>query len=134
MQFMVCLSPSNITFSSRPMKLPKKRDTVNILVGLSMLMESFPSTRTKKMLMRLLLRSLHMIGNLLEWLSPPMDYGTQHCLLRCHRRAVPLCQTQQMELNHLETICPLRKARRAPLNRLSRLIKRLKIIILSSGR
>ena len=28
-------------------------------------------------------------------------YDTQHCLLRCHQRAVPLCQTQQMESNHL---------------------------------
>ena len=59
-----------------------------------------------------------MIGNLLEHLSPPTDYDTQHCLPRCHRRAVPLCQTQQMELNHLETICPLRRARRGPLKQI----------------
>ena len=51
-------------------------------------------------------------------LSPPTVYGTQHCLLRCHQRAVPLCQTQQMESNHLETICPLRRARKDLLNRL----------------
>ena len=32
------------------------------------------------------------------------EHGLRHSTLslRCHRRAVPLCQTQQMELNHLE--------------------------------
>ena len=39
--------------------------------------------------------------------------GTQHCPHRCHRRAVPLCQTQQMESNLLETTCPLKNQRKA---------------------
>ena len=79
-------------------------------------------------------QELNMIGKVLEHLSTPMVLGTQHCLLRCHQRAVPLCQTQQMELNHLETICPLRRVRKDPLSRLSRLIKRLKTITHYSGK
>ena len=59
-----------------------------------------------------------MIGRVLDFGSKSTEYGTQHCLLKCHRRAVPLCQTQQMELNHLEDICPLRRAKRDHSNRL----------------
>ena len=43
--------------------------------------------------------------------------GTQHCPHRCHRRAVPLCQTQQMESNLLETTCPLKNQRKGLLSR-----------------
>ena len=42
----------------------------------------------------------------------------QHCPHRCLQRAVPLCQTQLMELNHLETTCPLRSPRKGLLSRL----------------
>ena len=59
-----------------------------------------------------------MIGKVLEHLSPNTVLGTQHCLHKCHQRAVPLCQTQQMESNHLETICPLKRARRFPLKQI----------------
>ena len=61
---------------------------------------------------------LTMIGRVLDFGSKNTEYGTQHCLLRCHRRAVPLCQTQQMELNHLEGICPLRRAKKGPLKQI----------------
>ena len=36
----------------------------------------------------------------LDFGSKNTELGTQHCLLRCHRKAVPLCQTQQMESKH----------------------------------
>ena len=59
-----------------------------------------------------------MIGKVLEYLSPSLDCDTQHCLLRCHQRAVPLCQTQQMESSHLETICPVKKSKNGPLKQI----------------
>ncbi len=45
-----------------------------------------------------------------------LEYGlsTARCPHRCLRRAVPLCQTQQMELNLLETTCPLKIQERTP--------------------
>ena len=43
---------------------------------------------------------------------------TQHCPHKCLRRAVPLCQTQQMESNHLEITCPLKNQRKGLLNKL----------------
>ena len=48
--------------------------------------------------------------------------STAHCPHRCLRRAVPLCQMQPMESNHLETTCPLRNQRKDHLRRLFRLI------------
>ena len=59
-----------------------------------------------------------MIGNLLGHLSMEYGLGTQHCPHKCHRRAVPLCQTQQMESNLLEDTCPLRKAKKGPLKQI----------------
>ena len=73
--------------------------------------------------------TFHLIGELYGKRSDSMDYDIQHCLLKCHRRAVPLCQTQQMESNHLEGICPLRKARRDRLNRSYRNTRLLRTII-----
>ena len=61
-----------------------------------------------------------MIGNLLEHLSWNTELGTQHCPHRCHRRAVPLCQTQQTESNLLEDTCPLKNQRKDLLSRLFR--------------
>ena len=58
-----------------------------------------------------------MIGHLLGILSPPMDCDTQHCLLRCHRRAVPLCQTQQMELS-TEDFLSTKKSKKGPLKQI----------------
>ena len=74
-----------------------------------------------------------MIGRILDFGSKNTEYGTQHCLLRCHRRAVPLCQTQQMELNHLEGICPLRRAKKDRSNRLFLSMQLLRTITRSSG-
>ena len=91
------------------------------------------STPTRRMLMRSVHSLSNTIGNRLEsrfWLT---DYGTQHCLLRCHLKARPLCQTQQMESSHLETICPLRRVRKDPLSRLYRLTQVLKTITHFSG-
>ena len=76
---------------------------------------------------------LTMIGRILDFGSKSTEYGTQHCLLRCHQRAVPLCQTQQMESNHLEDICPLRKAKRDHSNRLFHNMHLLRTIIRFSG-
>ena len=59
-----------------------------------------------------------MIGRVLEHLSWSSDSGTARCPHRCLRRAVPLCQTQQMESNHLETTCPLRRAKKGPLKQI----------------
>ena len=76
---------------------------------------------------------LTMIGRILDFGSKNTEYGTQHCLLRCHRKAVPLCQTQQMESNHLEGICPLRRAKKDHSNRLFLSTQLLKTITRSSG-
>ena len=76
---------------------------------------------------------LTMIGRVFDFHLKSTEYGTQHCLLRCHQKAVPLCQTQQMELNHLEDICPLRRAKKDHSNRLFHSMQLLKTIILSSG-
>ena len=55
----------------------------------------------------------------LECLSPPTDYVALNTVpAQMSSELCPLCQTQQMELNHLETICPLRKARRLPLKQI----------------
>ena len=59
-----------------------------------------------------------MIGKVLGHLSMSSVYGTQHCPHRCLQRAVPLCQTQQMELNHLEDTCPLRSPKKGPLKQI----------------
>jgi hypothetical protein len=134
MLFMVCQSHSSITYSSLQMKLLKRRDTVNTLAVPNILRVFFPSTPIRRMLMKLLHIFFNMIGRVLEsrfWLT---DYDTQHCPHRCLRRAVPLCQTQQMESSHLETICPLRRVRKDPLSRLYRLIKHLKTITHYSGK
>jgi hypothetical protein len=66
------------------------------------------------------LQPLHtsMIGNHLENQSWNMVLGTQHCPHRCHRRAVPLCQMQPMESNHLVDTCPLRKSKKGPLKQI----------------
>ena len=53
-----------------------------------------------------------MIGRVLGHLSMNMDYGTARCPHKCLQRAVPLCQTQPMESNHLVTSCPLRNPRK----------------------
>jgi len=55
---------------------------------------------------------------LLENLSWNTVSGTQHCPHKCLRRAVPLCQTQQMESNLLEDTCPLKNQRKDLLSRL----------------
>ncbi|BCU93885.1 MAG: hypothetical protein CM15mV3_1710 [Caudoviricetes sp.] len=44
--------------------------------------------------------------------SSSSDSGTARCPHKCLQRAVPLCQTQPMELNHLEHTCPLRSQRK----------------------
>ncbi len=48
--------------------------------------------------------------------------GTQHCPHRCLQRAVPLCQMQQTESNHLEDSCPLKNQNKDLLSRLFRSI------------
>ena len=45
---------------------------------------------------------------------------TALCPHRCHRRVVPLCQTQPMESSHLEHTCPLRNQRKDLLSKLFR--------------
>ena len=45
-------------------------------------------------------------------------YGTQHCPHKCLRRAVPLCQTQQMELNHLERYLSVKKVKKGTLKQI----------------
>ena len=77
--------------------------------------------------------SFSMIGRILDFGSKSTELGTQHCLLKCHRRAVPLCQTQQMESNHLEDICPLRRAKKDHSNRLFPSTQLLRTITRSSG-
>ena len=59
--------------------------------------------------------------------------GTQHCPHRCLQRAVPLCQMPLMESAHLEHTCPLKRVRKDPLSRLSRLTQRLRMRIPFSG-
>jgi len=93
----------------------------------------FLLTHIKKMWMKFHRRSYNMIGRVYDRLYPPTDLDTQHCLLRCHQKAVPLCQTQQMELSHLETICPLRRAKRVRSSRLSHSMVLLKTTILFFG-
>ena len=63
------------------------------------ILASYPSIHIK-MLMKLRVLSMSMIGRILESLSWNMNQ-TLHCPHKCHRRAVPLCQTQQTELSHL---------------------------------
>ena len=60
---------------------------------------------------------------LLGHLSPPTVSGTQHCPHKCLQRAVPLCQMQPMESNHLETTCPLRSQKKDLLSRLFQAIR-----------
>ena len=62
--------------------------------------------------------SFTMIGRVLGHKLINTELGTQHCPHRCLQRAVPLCQTQQMELNHLEDTCPLRSPKKGLLSRL----------------
>ena len=59
-------------------------------------------------------------GSLLGHLSMSQGSDTALCPHKCLRRAVPLCQMQQMESNLLETTCPLRRARRDLSSRLFR--------------
>ena len=68
-------------------------------------------------------QELRMIGRVLGHLSMNMDYGTARCPHKCLQRAVPLCQTQPMESNHLVTSCPLRNPRKVHLSRLFPRIK-----------
>ena len=112
-------------------QIAKEKDPGVLILGVqSMLMVSFPLIHTRRMLMRSLVLNTNMIGKVLEHLSPSTAiYGTQHCLLRCHQRAVPLCQTQQMESSYLETICPLKRAKKDRSNRLFLNMELLKTII-----
>ena len=59
-----------------------------------------------------------MIGSLLEHLSMNSVSDTALCPHKCLQRAVPLCQMQQMESNHLEITCPLKNQRKGLLSRL----------------
>ena len=70
-----------------------------------------------------------MIGRIFETTLFYTEYGTQHCPHRCLQRAVPLCQMPQMESNHLERTCPLKRARREPSSRLFHNTQLLKTII-----
>ena len=89
-------------------QLAKEKVGVLTLAEQSTLMEFFPLIHTRRMLMKLPLMSWFMIGSLLEHLSWNTDCDTARCPHKCLRRAVPLCQMPQMELNHLEDTCPLR--------------------------
>ena len=73
---------------------------------------------TYKKSMKLLYQNISVIGKVLENLSWSSDYGTARCPHRCLRRAVPLCQTQQTESNHLATTCPLKNQRKDLLSKL----------------
>ena len=59
-----------------------------------------------------------MIGKVLEYLSPNTDLALNIVCSDAIRATVPLCQTQQMESNHLEGICPLKRARSVPLKQI----------------
>ena len=59
-----------------------------------------------------------MIGRVLGPTFLNMEYGTQHCPHKCLQRAVPLCQMQPTESNHLEDTCPLRRAKKGPLKQI----------------
>ena len=58
---------------------------------------------------------------------------TALCPHKCLRRAVPLCQMLPMESNLLVHTCPLRRVRKDPLSRLSRLIQHSRGRTPSSG-
>ena len=79
--------------------------------------------------MKLFRMTFHVIGSFLENELNNTDCDTARCPHKCLRRAVPLCQMPQMELNHLEHTCPLRSPRKDLLNRLFRRIQRLRIIM-----
>ena len=64
--------------------------------------------------------TFHVIGSISGDALWNTGCDTALCPHRCLRRAVPLCQMQQMESNLLETTCPLRNRRRGLLSRLCR--------------
>src|SRR5210317_898635 len=74
-----------------------------------------------------------MIGKLYEPTFQHTDCDIALCPHKCLLKAVPLCQMPQTELSHLEITCPLRRARRDPLNRLFHSTTLLKIITLYFG-
>ena len=127
--FTILLKHFNTILFQQLLTWQKKKVLVSIAAELSMVMEFFRLIHINMMSMRLLQTSWIMIGRVFEHGLLPTELGTQHCLLKCHRRAVPLCQTQQMELSHLEDICPLRKAKKDHSNRLFRNTRLLRTII-----
>ena len=128
------LKLSNITCSSQATPSRKKRASVDISIAPSMQTVSSQSTLTSVILMNSVAQNWIMIGILYAMTSKSSVLDTQHCQHKCHRRVVPLCQTQQMESNHQEIICPLRSQRKDLLSKLFHLMGLWRTTTLSYGR
>ena len=113
---------SNIIFSSPLINLQKRKDIANTLVVLSMLMVFFPIDTYKRDVDEISSQEYERDWESLRASISEFGFGTARCPHKCLQRAVPLCQTQLMESNHLADTCPLRNPRKDLLSRLFRSI------------
>ena len=59
-----------------------------------------------------------MIGRVLEYLSPPMDYDTAHCPHKCHRKAVPFVSNETNGIEPPRDYLSVKKSKKGPLKQI----------------
>ena len=105
---------SSSTSSRHQINLLKRKVTANTLVAPNM-QGILPIDTYKKDVDELITVGLEHDWEGLRASILESGLRTQHCLLRCHRRAVPLCQTQQMESSSPRDYLSVKKSKKGPL-------------------